>query len=155
MSSYRTLLPRCHGLSKCLGGILLCCFPLGLAACDPGDAATNRPTNVARITSPEFSISELRIPSLVFTAGETFEIHFRVVEPGSGVLKAYGLSTRLGSQEYAFFFPLPVVPNGRVLLGSAGPLPNQNEAGRFDAEFWVIDDTGRPSNRLTTSIVVQ
>jgi hypothetical protein len=126
-----------------------------LAACDPGDAASGRVANVQRVTSPGFSISELRMPSLVFTAGETFEIHFRVVEPGSGMLKAYGLSTRLGSEEYAFFYQLPVVPNGRVMLGAAGPLPKQNEAGRFDVEFWVIDDSGRTSNRLTTNVLVQ
>jgi hypothetical protein len=126
-----------------------------MTACDPGDAASGRVAILPRATSPGFTISELSMPSLVFTAGETFEIHFRVLEPGSGMLKAYGLSTRLGSEEYAFLYQLPVVPNGRVLLGAAGPLPKQNEAGRFDVEFWVIDDSGRTSNRLTTNVLVQ
>lgn len=155
MSCYRTSRSPWRGfrgwITLLLGGFVL----LLVAACDPGDAAASRAVNVARVTSPDFSISDLKMPSLVFTAGESFEIHFRVVAPGSGVLKAYGLSTRLGSQEYSFFYPLPVVPNGRVLLGAAGPLPNQNEAGRFDVEFWVIDDSGRASNRLKTNILVQ
>lgn len=133
-------------------GLILLAF---VSACDAGDAAQLGTASTARVLSTGFTIADLHMPSLVFTAGETFEIHFRVVEPGSGILKGYGLSTRLGSEEYSFFYPLPVVQNGRVLLGEAGPLPKQNEAGRFDVEFWVIDGTGRASNRLTTNILVQ
>ncbi|MEB3198437.1 MAG: hypothetical protein VKP62_14650 [Candidatus Sericytochromatia bacterium] len=140
-----------QGLQTCLGGLLY----LALTACDATDAPLALAANTSRNSATQLQIRDLTMPSIRFTAGELFELHFRVVIQGAGAAKAYGIATRLGTQEYPFPEPLPIVPNGRVMLLKAGPLPNQNENGRFDVEFWLIDVLGRNSNRLKTSIQVQ
>jgi hypothetical protein len=133
-------------------GLLAC---LALLACEAEGPATAGIAAVAPRPGQALSIDSLSLPSLHFTAGEGFEIHFRVLTPGSGNLRAYGLATRLGTQTYPFEGPMPVVAGGRVLLGFAGPLPKQNEAGRFDLEFWVVDSVGTESNRLKGQVTVQ
>jgi hypothetical protein len=133
-------------------GLFAC---LALPACEADGPATAGIAAVAPRPGQALSIDSLSLPSLHFTAGEGFEIHFRVLTPGSGNLRAYGLSTRLGTETYPFEGPMPVVAGGRVLLGFAGPLPKQSEAGRFDLEFWVVDSVGTESNRLKAQVTVQ
>lgn len=124
-------------------------------ACDPDVAAAPTGTPTAPRLGQALAIDQLRLPSLTFTAGEGFEVHFRVVTPGNGMLQAYGLATRLGTRTFPFELPMPIVANGKVLLGFAGPLPEQNEAGIFDLDFWVVDTAGRESNRLKGQVEVR
>jgi hypothetical protein len=124
-------------------------------ACDPDAPVAPGVATVAPRPGQALTIDGLKLPSLHFTAGEGFEIHFRVLTPGSGNLRAYGLSTRLGSKLFPFEGPMPVVAGGGVLLGFAGPLPDQSAAGRFDLDFWVVDTAGVESNRLKAQVTVQ
>lgn len=133
---------------------LLLAASLVATGCDPDVAQAPTGTPTAPRFGQPLAIDQLAMPSLTFTAGEGFEIHFRVVTPGNGLLRAYGLSTRLGSATFPFEMPMPVVANGKVLLGFAGPLPDHDEAGVFDLEFWVIDTAGKESNRLKGQVKV-
>ena len=100
-------------------------------------------------------ISDLAPASRNVTAGEQFGLGFQVRQPGSGMIVAYGLATRLGEARYVIGTPIPVIANGAVTLSAVGPLPNQRQAGTFTFEFWVEDARGGVSNRLTADLNVQ
>ncbi len=121
----------------------------------PGDASGVAAPGAIAPASSGLQISDMTLASRTVTAAEAFGVTFKVRTPGAGKLVAYGLATRLGEQRYEITTPLPVIANGMVELGAAGPLPNQREAGRFTVEFWVEDALGATSNRLTADLNVQ
>ena len=100
-------------------------------------------------------IADVMLNSRTITAAQHFGVTFKIRQPGSGKLAAYGLATRLGEQRFALRTPLPVIANGAAELTAVGPLPNQTEAGRFTVSFWVEDERGATSNRLTTELTIQ
>lgn len=130
-----------------------------LAGCaDPPIAPREVATDAAPAAAPAsagLQITDMVLASRTFTAAEQFGVSFKVRAPGTGKIVAYGLATRLGEARYPIKTPLPVIANGAVELTAAGPLPNQREAGRFTVEFWVEDERGATSNRLSTDISVQ
>lgn len=128
---------------------------LVLVACTDAPTARTVEAPAAGLAATTLQIADMVLASRTFTAAEQFGVTFKVKAPGTGKIVAYWLATRLGERRFAIASPLPVIANGMVELTAAGPLPNQREAGRFALAFWVEDEAGAQSNRLSADITVQ
>lgn len=109
--------------------------------------------------TPAPVVRQLTLASLSFQTkhmigAEIFSADLVIGQAGSGMLTHYGMATRLGEQLYPLKPNLPVIDGGKVTM-TVGPLPNLTEGGPLTVEFWVVDHTGRESNRLTEEVVIQ
>lgn len=132
---------------------LLALAVMTLAGCE------EPPTEPAK--SPFFNqgSSALRIENLVFESkslvgDERFEVSFDIPEAGSQLIPRYGLKGLGVEKLYDVKPALAIVNNGRARMW-VGPVPNTKVGGKQTLEFWILDDQGRESNRLTGEITIQ
>lgn len=133
----------------CFGACVALATSVLLGGC--AEAPTTRPA----VTAARPVLSNLEHEAARLIGAEAFMVTVEVEVRGGEYVKAYGVKTPYEETVHPLKRALPMaIRDGRMYFTQV-QFQKVPVTGAYPFEFWVIDEHGRPSNRLASRVVVQ